>query len=126
MTSPWIGIAVLVVAACFEGYSWSVARRELRSRARRLHRTLVEHLGRASDPTPSTVYLEDSAALIGVALALAALVLQLSPRWPSRSNGRSPTMGERAPHPPLAWSAMRPAAVSSAARSSSSTELTSL
>lgn len=77
LTSPWIGVAVLVAAACLEGYSWWVARRQLVARAGALHRTMAEHLARASDPTTSTVYLEDSAALIGIALALAALVLHL-------------------------------------------------
>ncbi|NJC71360.1 cation diffusion facilitator family transporter [Planosporangium thailandense] len=81
LSSPWVGIAVLVAAACFEGYSWGVARRQLRVRARELHRTLAEHLIRASDPTATTVYLEDSAALVGIALALAALVLHLLTGW---------------------------------------------
>lgn len=81
LTSPWIGIAVLVAAACFEGYSWSVARKQLRARASALQRTMVEHLARASDPATSTVYLEDSVALLGIALALAALVLQLFTGW---------------------------------------------
>lgn len=42
---------------------------------------MVEHLTRASDPIASTVYLEDSAALVGIALALSALVLQLLTGW---------------------------------------------
>jgi cation diffusion facilitator family transporter len=81
LTSPWIGIAVLVAAGCLEGYSWWVARRQLLARARQLRRTLVEHLARVSDPATSTVYLEDSAALVGIALALAALLLQLLTGW---------------------------------------------
>jgi cation diffusion facilitator family transporter len=81
LSSPSIGIAVLVAAGCFEGYSWWVARRQLLTRARLLRRTLVEHMARLSDPIPSSVYLEDSAALVGIALALAALVLQPLTGW---------------------------------------------
>lgn len=81
LSSPWIGIGVLIAAGCFEGYSWWVARRQLIGRARELDRSLVEHLARASDPTVPAVYLEDSAALVGIALALAALVLQRLTGW---------------------------------------------
>ncbi|GAA4494919.1 hypothetical protein GCM10023191_034840 [Actinoallomurus oryzae] len=81
LVSPWIGVVVLVAAACFEGYSWRVARRQVLTRARELDRTILEHLARGSDPATSTVYLEDSAALVGIALALAALVLQLLTGW---------------------------------------------
>jgi cation diffusion facilitator family transporter len=77
LTTPWVGIVVLTLAAVFEGYSWFVARRQLHSDARRTRRSVIEHLNRSSDPSATTVYLEDSAALIGVALALAALLLHL-------------------------------------------------
>lgn len=66
-----------IVTACFEGYSWLVARRQLHQDARRTRRSLVEHLSRASDPSATTVYLEDSAALVGIAVAAAALILHL-------------------------------------------------
>jgi cation diffusion facilitator family transporter len=81
LTSPWIGIGVLVAAAGFEGYSWYVARGQLRADARERQRTLVEHLSKASDPSATTVYLEDSAALVGIGLALTALVLHLVTGW---------------------------------------------
>jgi len=77
LTTPWVGIGVLVVATVFEGYSWIVARRQLRSDARRSRRSVIEHLSRSSDPSATTVYLEDSAALIGIALAFVALLLHL-------------------------------------------------
>ena len=38
----------------------------------------VLHVATSSDPMPSTVFLEDSAALVGLALALAALLLHLA------------------------------------------------
>ena len=39
------------------------------------HLDLGEYMAVSSDPTPTTVFLEDSAALVGVTLALVALVL---------------------------------------------------
>jgi cation diffusion facilitator family transporter len=77
LESPWLGIGVIVVAMCFEGYSWTVARRQLRSDAARRRRSVSQHLVRSSDPSATTVYLEDSAALVGLTLALVALVLHL-------------------------------------------------
>jgi len=38
---------------------------------------LGEHVATSLDPMPTTVYLEDSAALLGLALAPAALLLHL-------------------------------------------------
>ncbi|WP_433604857.1 cation diffusion facilitator family transporter [Dactylosporangium sp. CA-139114] len=81
LESPWVGIGVLVVSAGFEGYSWLTARRQLRSDARARRRSVREHLRHASDPSATTVYLEDSAALIGIALALIALVLHMVTGW---------------------------------------------
>jgi cation diffusion facilitator family transporter len=75
LKSPGLGIGVIVVAMGFEGYSWSVARRQLRADAARRRRSVSQHLIRSSDPSATTVYLEDSAALVGLTLALAALVL---------------------------------------------------
>ena len=77
LTSPAIGIGVLVAAAVFEGYSWRVARRQLRESARDLDRSIPQHLNRASDPSAPTIFLEDTAALIGIAIALLALTLRL-------------------------------------------------
>ncbi|WP_433064189.1 cation diffusion facilitator family transporter [Dactylosporangium sp. CS-033363] len=78
---PWIGIVVLIVSAGFETWSWLTARRQLREDARARRRSVREHLVRASDPSATTVYLEDSAALIGIALALAAIVLHMITGW---------------------------------------------
>jgi cation diffusion facilitator family transporter len=75
LNSFWVGIGVLAVSAVLEGWSWRTARRELRSGARRTRRSVRQHIVRTSDPTPATVFLEDSAALVGIAFALCALIL---------------------------------------------------
>jgi cation diffusion facilitator family transporter len=81
LTSPWIGASVLAVAAAFEGYSWRVARRQLTTDARERRRSVIQHLTRASDPSAATVYLEDSAALIGITLAMAGLLTHVFTGW---------------------------------------------
>ncbi len=79
--SLWVGVGVLVVAAGFEGYSWRTAHRQLREEARERDRSMRHHLRHASDPSATTVFLEDSAALIGLAVALVALVLHALTGW---------------------------------------------
>jgi len=81
LESPWVAIAVLVTAMFFEGLSFRTARRQLRASARARRRSFVDQLRLSSDPSPSTVYLEDSAALIGLFLALVALVLHVLTGW---------------------------------------------
>ncbi len=81
LESVWIGIGVLVAAFAFEGYSWHTARRQLRSEARQRRRSMTSHIKLASDPSAPTVFLEDSAALVGVGLALVALVLHAVTGW---------------------------------------------
>jgi cation diffusion facilitator family transporter len=81
LESLWIGIAVLVVAAGFEAYSWHTARKQLRQESRDRNRSMAEHLVRASDPSATTVFLEDTAALIGLAAALVALLLHAFTGW---------------------------------------------
>jgi cation diffusion facilitator family transporter len=77
VTDVPIGVAVLVVSAALEGLSWRTARRQLRTEADVRHVDLGEHVVTSSDPTATAVFLEDSAALIGIGLALAALLLHL-------------------------------------------------
>ena len=79
-----VGVAVLLVSAALEGLSWRTARRQLRAEAAARHVDLGEYLAISSDPTPTAVFLEDSAALVGLTLALSALVLHVvtgSPLW---------------------------------------------
>jgi cation diffusion facilitator family transporter len=78
VTDVAVGVAVLLVSAGLEAISWRRARRQLRSEAAARHLDLGEYLVTSSDPTPTAVFLEDSAALVGIALALAALVLHIT------------------------------------------------
>ncbi|GAA0576613.1 cation transporter [Paractinoplanes ferrugineus] len=79
--SLWVGVGVLVVAAGFEAYSWHTARKELKQAAAERQRTISEHLAKASDPSATTVFLEDTAALVGLAVALIALLLHAWTGW---------------------------------------------
>lgn len=69
---------MLLISAGLEGLSWRTARRQLRAEAVARHLDLGEYLVTSSDPTPTAVFLEDSAALVGIALALSALVLHIT------------------------------------------------
>jgi cation diffusion facilitator family transporter len=80
VTNLGVGVAVLLVSAGLEGLSWRTAHRQLRAEASARNLDLGEHVATSSDPMPTTVFLEDSAALVGLALALAALLLHLVTR----------------------------------------------
>lgn len=70
-----VGFAVLALSAALEGGSWLVARRQLRRDAL-LHEVDADELiDVTTDPTPITVYFEDSAAIVGVAVAITAMLL---------------------------------------------------
>jgi cation diffusion facilitator family transporter len=77
LTNVPVGVAVLLLSAGLEGLSWRTANRQLRAEASARHLDLGEYMAVSSDPTPATVFLEDSAALMGLALALVALLLHL-------------------------------------------------
>jgi len=77
VTNVPVGVAVLLVSAGLEGMSWRTARRQLRAEATARHVDLGEYIATSSDPTATAVFLEDSAALIGLALALVALLLHV-------------------------------------------------
>ncbi|NHC46965.1 cation diffusion facilitator family transporter [Motilibacter aurantiacus] len=70
-----IAYAVLLVSFLAEGTSWLRAVRQLRAEATSLGRTFREHLGLSTDPTVKTVFAEDTAAVIGLALAAAGIGL---------------------------------------------------
>jgi cation diffusion facilitator family transporter len=65
---------VLGIAALLEGYSWWVSRRELVSR-KKADETIWNLILRSKDPTVFTVFIEDSAALAGIALAFLGILL---------------------------------------------------
>jgi cation diffusion facilitator family transporter len=71
----WAGVIVLSIAIVLDGISRAVAVRELRGRAERYGVGLRQLLDESSDPTVTTVYLEDTVDVVGASLALAALVL---------------------------------------------------
>jgi cation diffusion facilitator family transporter len=66
--------AVLAVAAAFEFYSWQISYRELLSRKDPAEPTWDEIIG-SKDPTVFTVFLEDSAGLVGTVLAFFGIFL---------------------------------------------------
>jgi cation diffusion facilitator family transporter len=74
ISNPGWNYAVLGAAAIFEGYSWYVARRALNLQ-RKPGDTLWRVIRRSKDPTVFTVFLEDSAALIGIAIAFLGIFL---------------------------------------------------
>lgn len=71
--SGW-NYAVLAFAAAFDFYSWLISYRELRSRKAPNESTWDEIVG-GKDPTVFTVFLEDSAGLLGAFVAFLAIFL---------------------------------------------------
>jgi cation diffusion facilitator family transporter len=65
---PVVNYIVLGLSALFEGGSWWVAFREFR--ARKGEKSYLEAARKTKDPATLTVFLEDSAALCGIAIAL--------------------------------------------------------
>src|SRR5690606_18109255 len=74
-TAPWVAYTVLVLAFCIEGASWVQAVRAVRREARDQNRTAAAYLRAPDDPSVKTVFMEDSAALIGLLLAAAGVGL---------------------------------------------------
>jgi cation diffusion facilitator family transporter len=68
LEDPTWNYVVLGVAALFEAYSWNVSRRELVSDGK-ARGGLWSTMRRSKDATVITVFVEDSAALIGIAVA---------------------------------------------------------
>jgi cation diffusion facilitator family transporter len=73
-THPGWNYTVLALAAVFDFYSWRISYRELRARKDPNESTWDEIKG-GKDPTIFTVFLEDSAGLLGVLLAFLAIFL---------------------------------------------------
>src|SRR4249920_3218693 len=70
-----VGYVVLGISFVFESISFLQSIRQARSEAVSLHRDLIEHILATSDPTLRAVFAEDSAALVGLAIATAGLGL---------------------------------------------------
>ena len=69
--APLVSIAVLIVSAAFEGWSWSVSYQQLGESRQRVG--LLEAVTRSKDPAIFIILLEDTAALAGIAVALAGI-----------------------------------------------------
>lgn len=70
--SQLVSIAVLVVSLLLEGGSWVVAMREFRKQ--KGGRSLMEALFEGRDPTIPIVLLEDTGAIVGLTVALVAVI----------------------------------------------------
>jgi len=71
---PFWNYVVLGVAFLFEGYSWNVSRRALNDK-RRPGASLWQTVRASKDASTFTVFIEDSAALIGIVIAAAGIWL---------------------------------------------------
>jgi cation diffusion facilitator family transporter len=65
----WINYPVLAFAAVLEGTSLRQAALQMRSETQRTRRTLGAYLKTPRDPTVNSVWLEDSAAIVGLVFA---------------------------------------------------------
>ncbi|QIO04883.1 cation diffusion facilitator family transporter [Acinetobacter shaoyimingii] len=73
MVSPYVNYAVLGIAILCEGGSWFVALKSFRRTKGKMG--YFEAFRRSKDPTTFTVLFEDSAALIGLMIALVGIYL---------------------------------------------------
>jgi cation diffusion facilitator family transporter len=71
---PFWNYVVLGVAALFEGYSWNVSRLEL-NKLKRPGANLWQAFRGSKDASVFTVFVEDSAALLGIVVAVAGIGL---------------------------------------------------
>ncbi len=74
-TEFYLTYAVLGAALVLEGSSLIRALRQVHGEARDLGRGFVDHLRRSNDPTVKAVASEDSAAVVGIALAATGIAL---------------------------------------------------
>jgi cation diffusion facilitator family transporter len=74
LNDPMWNYIVLGVSALFEGYSWNVSRKTLNER-RKPGASLWQTMRASKDASVFTVFIEDSAALIGLGIAALGIVL---------------------------------------------------
>ena len=77
LTSLVVTYSVLAISFVFEGVSWLRAVRQVRNEGKQRGRGVLDHLRKTTDPTVQTVVLEDTAALIGLALAALGITLHV-------------------------------------------------
>jgi cation diffusion facilitator family transporter len=75
LVRPLIAYGVLVVSLALEATSWITAYRQVRGESRGRGLPLGAYLRRTTDPTATTVFYEDSAAVIGIGFALVGVAL---------------------------------------------------
>jgi cation diffusion facilitator family transporter len=73
LTSPYINYIVLAIALLFEGGSWFIAWREFTKGQG--NRSLWQAIRRGKDPSLFVVLFEDSAAMLGLAVAFLGVLL---------------------------------------------------
>lgn len=71
----WINYPVLALAAVLEGISLRQAVRQMRGETRRLRLSVTAYVRAPRDPTVNSVLLEDSAAMVGLAIAATGVAL---------------------------------------------------
>ncbi len=71
----WIPFFILGLSLLVEGYSWLVALTEFRRQAKEADKTLRQYVVETRDPTTLAVLIEDSAAVFGLVLAFAGILL---------------------------------------------------
>jgi cation diffusion facilitator family transporter len=91
MTDATWNYAVLGAAMVFEGFSWTVALRELL--AQRGEKSIWGAIHTSKDPTLFTVLLEDTAALLGLVVALVGIYLGHRLENPYLDGGASIVIG---------------------------------
>jgi len=74
LEDPMWNYVVLGISACFEGYSWNVSRKALNKR-RKAGASLWQTVHASKDASVFTVFIEDTAALLGLAIAAAGITL---------------------------------------------------
>jgi cation diffusion facilitator family transporter len=72
----WINYPVLALAAVLEGISLRQAARQMEAETKRLRLSLGAYVRTPRDPTVNSVLLEDSAAMIGLAVAAVGVALR--------------------------------------------------
>jgi cation diffusion facilitator family transporter len=75
LVDPLVAYGVLVISLGLELTSWTTAYRQLRGESLGRGLSLGTYLRRSTDPTATTVFYEDSAAVIGIGFALAGVAL---------------------------------------------------
>jgi cation diffusion facilitator family transporter len=95
LESPTINYIVLALAAVFESLSFSVAWRTFRGSRSRRGRSTIAAIHHGKDPSLFTVLFEDTAALLGLAVAFIGGILVVAALWLAYES-RSLLVGEAA------------------------------